>query len=269
MKKINPSDKNTNSLYAAANSSTMQVWGHLFSKFDVDVEKKNHKHPTGILTGVEKGVVSIRTEKGSWILPPKTVAYLPPDILHSTFLMNGYSGWVLSIPKSRQKNLPKNIAVLEASELLIAAARKIVSSDPSKTNLKAHKNRLEVLFDELSAAKEAQFLQIPMPENKGLSKVAKYVIERPDDMTRVDDLASMAGMSKRTFSRHFIEETGLIFTIWRQRVKIYNALQMLSEGKTVTEITFDLGYQNVSAFIVMFRRHLGCAPKVYLSRQRE
>ncbi|SAL38007.1 AraC family transcriptional regulator [Caballeronia udeis] len=43
------------------------------------------------------------------------------------------------------------------------------------------------------------------------------------------------------------------------------ALEMLASGTAVTTIALDLGYENVSAFIAMFRRTFGVTPTQYFA----
>ena len=72
-----------------------------------------------------------------------------------------------------------------------------------------------------------------------------------------------AGIAPRTLTRRFVAETGFSFTEWRQRVRLLKALEMLAAGKSVTTISLDLGYGNVSAFIALFRRTFGVTPGRY------
>lgn len=70
-------------------------------------------------------------------------------------------------------------------------------------------------------------------------------------------MGSWAGMSSRTLTRRFRAETGFSFNEWRQRIRLLRALELLAAGKPVTAIALDLGYDNVSAFIALFRRMFG------------
>jgi AraC-like DNA-binding protein len=45
---------------------------------------------------------------------------------------------------------------------------------------------------------------------------------------------------------------------------LLRALELLAAGAAVTSIALELGYENTSAFIAMFRRHLGTTPSRYL-----
>ncbi|MGC0175398.1 helix-turn-helix domain-containing protein, partial [Klebsiella pneumoniae] len=53
------------------------------------------------------------------------------------------------------------------------------------------------------------------------------------------------------------------FNEWRQRIRLLRALELLAAGKPVTAIALDLGYDNVSAFIGLFRRMFGTTPGRY------
>jgi AraC-like DNA-binding protein len=102
-----------------------------------------------------------------------------------------------------------------------------------------------------------------MPRDARLLKIARALSDRPDDEKRMDAWAAWAGIAPRTLTRRFVAETGFSFTEWRQRVRLLRALELLAAGMAVTTIALDLGYENVSAFISLFRRSLGVTPGRY------
>jgi methylphosphotriester-DNA--protein-cysteine methyltransferase len=53
------------------------------------------------------------------------------------------------------------------------------------------------------------------------------------------------------------------FGRWRQQARLFVALEMLAQGKSVTETAVAVGYDSVSAFIEMFRKMLGTTPQIY------
>ena len=83
------------------------------------------------------------------------------------------------------------------------------------------------------------------------------------DNRRLEEWAADAGASARTVTRLFPQETGFSFTEWRQQARLMRALELLSAGQPVTAIAFELGYETVSAFIALFRRHFGVTPARY------
>ncbi|WP_373321496.1 helix-turn-helix domain-containing protein [Acetobacter indonesiensis] len=49
--------------------------------------------------------------------------------------------------------------------------------------------------------------------------------------------------------------------MWQShQARCLRAMEHLSEGASVTDVAFDVGYDNVSAFIAMFRRVTGMTP---------
>jgi AraC-like DNA-binding protein len=73
-------------------------------------------------------------------------------------------------------------------------------------------------------------------------------------------------MSPSTFRRHFLQQTGLSFSAWRQRACVVTALAWLVAGKSVNEVAISLGYDSSSAFSTMFRRVTGQVPSFYIDQ---
>ncbi len=69
------------------------------------------------------------------------------------------------------------------------------------------------------------------------------------------DLTLEAYLAERRIGFHFTE--------WRQRARLMRALELLSADISVTTVAFELGYETVSAFIALFRRHFGVTPGRY------
>ena len=119
-----------------------------------------------------------------------------------------------------------------------------------------------VILDEIRSLPSAN-LGLPMPQDARLLRIARALSDRPDDKRKLEEWAVWAGISPRTLTRRFSIETGFSFTEWRQRVRLLRALELLAAGQPVTAIALDLGYENVSAFIALFRRVFGMTPGQY------
>lgn len=123
--------------------------------------------------------------------------------------------------------------------------------------LTASQKRLAgVILDEIGSLPVVN-LGLPMPQDSRLLRIAQALSANPDDGRRLEEWAAWAGMSSRTLTRRFRAETGFSFNEWRQRIRLLRALELLAAGKPVTAIALDLGYDNVSAFIALFRRMFG------------
>ncbi len=51
---------------------------------------------------------------------------------------------------------------------------------------------------------------------------------------------------------------------WRQQWRLLRAMEMLAEGKQISEVAQQLEFISDSAFIVFFRQHTGTTPVRYL-----
>lgn len=73
-----------------------------------------------------------------------------------------------------------------------------------------------------------------------------------------------AGMTNRTFTRRFRSATGVTPNQYLQLCRIEQAQQLLRQSNlTIGDISFSVGYQDVSFFARLFRRQLGITPSEY------
>jgi AraC-like DNA-binding protein len=228
-----------------------------------------HYHKMGVLGCIESGLMGIKSDRQSVVLAGSMMVFVPANTPHFEQGMGtDIFGWYLSLPEDRIKFMPSKICILEMSDLLSMLCKRIVSWGFIKNNSPAQRRLVLTFLDELESAKEARYINIPLPRHTGLYLVATKIIADSYDRSNIDYWAKTAGMSRRSFTRRFSEETGLSFVLWRQRTKLYSALLSLSDGKSVRETGFDLGYQSTSAFIAVFKKQFGCTPKKYVRLER-
>lgn len=113
-----------------------------------------------------------------------------------------------------------------------------------------------VILDEIAGSSGDAFT-LPMPADPRLLRIATALADAPADQRSLEDWANWAHAAPRTVSRLFVAETGLTFTAWRQRARLVRALELLAAGEPVASVAYQLGYDNVSAFIALFRRTFG------------
>lgn len=83
-------------------------------------------------------------------------------------------------------------------------------------------------------------------------------------------LAAHAGMGERTLKQRFRQATGLSAIQYLQLVRIDKAKKLLiATGKRVKEIAGDVGYENTSFFMRLFRGEVGRTPAQWLIRVLE
>ena len=98
-----------------------------------------------------------------------------------------------------------------------------------------------------------------------LKKIAAALAKDPSDRRTLAEWADRVALSESSLARLVVRETGLSFGRWRQQLHLIVALRELTSGASVQQVSADLGYDSVAAFITMFKKALGKPPGKYLS----
>ncbi|MBI9063022.1 MAG: helix-turn-helix transcriptional regulator [Marinilabiliaceae bacterium] len=97
---------------------------------------------------------------------------------------------------------------------------------------------------------------------KRLNSVKKKLISCFDQKITIESLAEEFGVSASKLKRDFKQLFDTTIYQFYALAKMDEAFQRLKSGQyTVTEVGYDLGYQNLSKFAEMFRKVKGISPK--------
>ncbi len=98
-------------------------------------------------------------------------------------------------------------------------------------------------------------------------KVQEYIEAHFDDKFTVDELADDHATIRRTLERRFKKATGNSINEYAQRVRVEAAKKRLEQGrKSVSEIMFEVGYNDGKAFREVFKRYAGISPVEYRNK---
>jgi AraC-like DNA-binding protein len=75
-----------------------------------------------------------------------------------------------------------------------------------------------VIADEIAASTPLP-LALPQPRDRRLRRIAAALARAPDDNRSVEDWAASSGLSSRSLARHWLAETGMTLSQWRQRLR--------------------------------------------------
>jgi len=194
----------------------------------------------------------------TWVVLPAHAVWVPPGVEHATLVgPHGCDFRTVRFPVPIPADLPSDPCVIEVSPLL---AQLVAAWDAAGADDPARRDALRfLLYDEVRRAPKLD-LGLPRVRDPRLLRAANALQADPADPRDLDQLAAVAGMSRRSFIRHFQAETGMGFADWRRRLRLLMARQLLAEGTSVTEAAAALGYGSPSAFIAMVRRELGVTP---------
>jgi len=233
--------------------------------FSLDVNNAgcaaSHAHPRGQFIYASKGTMRVVTSKDIWIVPDFQAVWVPPYVEHEVYFPGMVTIRNLFIDQVFTHGLPQECVVVEVSDLLRELIVRIASESEYSQDDITYKIML-VILDEIKRSKPTD-IRLPLASDKRVLRVMDELIKFPGDRRSLVQWAHLTGASSRTLSRLFVSETGLTFNDWRKRVQLQHAISRLGDGDDVTSISFDLGYQSVSAFIQMFKQSMGISPGRY------
>ena len=228
---------------------------------ETKAEIPDHRHRKGQLVFSLGGGVTCRVPSGLWMVPPHCGVWVPGGMEHSNVATaNARLFFVYLEPGAA--GLPGRCCTLAISPLLrelIVELSNCVEDDDARGELLT-----KVLLTELPRM-PVQQLHLPISSELRLRRIAAALAEDPADRTTLAEWAGRVALSESSLARLVVKETGLTFGRWRQQLHLIVAIRELASGASVQQVSADLGYESVTAFITMFKKALGKPPAKYLS----
>ncbi|NJB82219.1 AraC family transcriptional regulator [Wenyingzhuangia aestuarii] len=224
----------------------------------------SHSHPRAQLIYATNGVMKVVAEHQIWVVNPLQGLWLPGGVEHQVFFQKNVKMYSVFIDPSVTSNLPTTSFAFDISTFLKQLLFKIIAFKDI-ANLHAPQKRvIQVFLDELSLI-TASSVFLPTSNHPKLRKVLALLMTDLTNKYTLDYYAASSSVSSRTLSRLFVKELGMNYSDWCIRLKLIEAIKRLGEKQSVKEIALDLGYENTSAFIYMFKKNLGKTPSNYIS----
>jgi AraC-like DNA-binding protein len=258
--------KNMEELRRLYDSDT-PVLAYAFKRRTVEGWTPEHSHPRGQLVALTQGLIIVEAGSERWMHPSQRCAWIPPNCKHAARSVGGAAGSMVDLSPEMCRGLPKMPCMFNSSELLFAIVHRMVGWDLRQPLNPAKKHLITTLRDEIRQP-DQQPLRLTIPREERLARVADALLDDVADDRTLDAWADLAGMARRTFMRAFSAQAGMSFGRWRQQARLFAALEMLAQRKSVTEVALAVGYDSVSAFIEMFRTMLGTTPRIYFRGRR-
>lgn len=220
-----------------------------------------HAHDVDQLAWAREGVLMVTVGSRHWMLPPTLALWIPAGVWHTTTSVR--SGTMQGI------YLKPRVSTARWREPTVVSVPKLLREliNYLDTDLgAAQRNRAESLVPDLLHPVSTLTIELRMPTDPRALGLAQALVAAPDDPRDLRAWGRTVGVSTRTLSRIFAEETGYGFSQWRTALRLRAALAHLAEGASVSQAAARVGYSSTSSFIAAFRKIAGQTPGAYFAQ---
>jgi AraC-like DNA-binding protein/mannose-6-phosphate isomerase-like protein (cupin superfamily) len=216
-----------------------------------------HRHDDHQIVYAGRGVLTVSTDAGSWVVPATRAIWIPAGTVHSHHAHGECELHLIGLPAEDNRLRLERPTVLTVGpllrELILAYTRPPHDDSPARKRLRA------VLLDQLCSSPQ-QPLHLPTPADPRLGAVCAILRDNPADGRTLVELGREVGASSRTLTRLFRSEVNMSFPQWRTQLRLHHALLLLADGTPVTTVARRCGWASPSAFIDAFRQAFGHTP---------
>jgi len=224
-----------------------------------------HHHKRSQLLYASSGVMSVITETNIFAVPPQRALWIPSGIYHEVSCRSSVSLRTLYIDSDYTDQEVEHCLLIKVSDFLKALITEILSSGVNSTMTERQSLIYRLILKEIWAMPKAPY-HARMPKDRRLRLACQIITANPAHQANLDELSGLASMSRRSFTRLFKKETGMGFAVWRQQLRLIEALSLMDMGRSITATAYDVGYNSPSAFTAAFHRTIGVTPSKYFLR---
>jgi YesN/AraC family two-component response regulator len=108
------------------------------------------------------------------------------------------------------------------------------------------------------------FISPQVAEPSCINRARAYIHEHQSEKIHLAHVASVVNLNTFYFRKIFKRVTGLNFTDYVARVRIENSKVLLANAElSVAEIALASGFQTITHFNRVFKKHSGCSPTAF------
>jgi AraC-like DNA-binding protein len=220
-----------------------------------------HTHDDHQLAWAASGVLTVRSDREAWVLPPTRALVIPAGLRHETLSTGNATMRAVYLKPSLYQVSWQVCTPVVASPLLAEVIGYL--EDPSLDSRR--RSHGETMLVDLLEPVTMTTINVRMPTDERARAVAQVLLDNPADGRTLAQWGRDIGASERTLARAFLADTGLTFGQWRGLLRLRAATATLATGEPVASVARKVGYESTSAFVVAFRRVTGTTPAAYFS----
>jgi len=220
-----------------------------------------HQHQTGQLVYALNGIMLVETQWSRWTIPPQRALWIPPQQPHSIRMLSHtelrtvyFEPTLLALCKRFERQT--SVHAIVVSPLI---RELVLGLFPDRADMEMQGLMARLLLHVLHEVAPLP-TDLPMPTDAGLHTAVSRLLATPSTQLSLADVADMAAMSERTFTRRFTADVGMSFRVWRQRARIIASLDLLAAQQSIKFVARAMGFSSTAAYATAFRNLLDRTP---------
>lgn len=228
-----------------------------------------HKHACHQLIVIKHGFMRVTTSSGHFAITQNRGIWLAEGTEHSlTILKNTHviAGFIEPLARADLSNRSQVVSISDLLQALLENSIGINSQYQSHTR---EAWLVELMLDECRRLTPLTEFALPEPTVTAYKTACDKIRERLHHGWSLTDMAQILGISERTVSRQFTQQTGLSFAEWLRRLRLQHSLELLLSGQSVVDVALSVGYDSPSAFSTAFKQRIGLSPTQYVAQYQK
>jgi AraC-like DNA-binding protein len=196
----------------------------------------------------------------------------PADIRVSHFRENFLGDSFFNLPENHKlKNLlKKSKRGIQLNKSIVNTAKQLIEKLLTSSN----STKIVALIEVLTLIAESEAYNLLSSESYPIDSqdldfgrmtvIMDYITQHYKNQIKLEDIASMTGMTTNSFCRYFKAKSGKTLFQYLIEMRIGHACKLLTDRKlNMKQICFESGFQNFVSFHKYFKEATGCTPLQY------
>lgn len=223
----------------------------------------SHQHDKAQLLLVYGGIAYLQTDERDFYIPSNHYIWIPKNYPHN-LMFNTQDLYIINVyfPDEKAESFYDELGIYPVSKLL---AEMLSFSEKWQGDYYQGSwefDFLTTLKGVLSKENLKKFsIQLPTTDDERLNTIIDNFKNRLNENLSLDSIAQQSGMSVRSLTRLFQTKLHITFVQYLKMLRIIRAMELIKDTDwNMTEIAYEIGYSNISAFSNTFHQLTNMRP---------
>ncbi|REC47496.1 helix-turn-helix domain-containing protein [Chryseobacterium pennipullorum] len=227
-----------------------------------------HKHEKGQLLLVTDGMANLRTKEKDLYVPLNHYIWMPKKYAHN-LMFNSRNLHIINIyfpdHEEADHHFYDDLGIYPVSSLLSELLKFCSQWNGDFLPGSWEYEYLLTLKHLLPREDLKKFsIQLPVTDHPRLNEMLTFIRENLESPLTLEYMSMRFAMSVRSFTRFFSNELQVSFVQYLKMIRIIRAMELMQETDlSMSEIAYQIGYSNISAFSNMFQQLTNMRPTAF------